>query len=400
MLKRKNDTLRPLSAVTFLNYAARGFTFPFISLYLLSQGFSGTQIGLVLSASAAVRLIVPPLLNMLADRTGRHRQLFYGLVTGNALATIGLVLTSFSQVALGAMVVVRDSLDMPSASLLSQLSITKLRQTKRDIYGQIRAWGSLGWASTTMISGLIFAFGGYALLFVMAAVLNLFSLIFARHLPQSTTDEDNDIIKIKNDEYPIALHRPLGFYILMAAWFLFFIGMSAFGGFAYPYFQQELGTSNLMIGVLASVAALAEIPAMILFDRLVRRVNIRLTMVIGILGMAGVWTAFTLLQSASLLIPLMIIRGTFYTFQTVSNTLIVSRISHPVNAATNQAISQVTMPALAQLVSAPIAGWIFDLFGARILLQIVSVIAIFAVIILITFRRTLAATPTGSSAKL
>lgn len=399
MLKSKNDTLRPLSAVTFLNYAARGFTFPFISLYLLSQGFSGTQIGIVLSVSAAFRLIISPLLNMLADYTGRHRQLFYGLVTGNSLATIGLVLTTFSQVALGAMVVVRDSLDMPSASLLSQLTITKLKQKKRDIYGQIRAWGSLGWASTTMISGFIFAVGDYALLFVMAAILNLFSLVFSRNLPQSTTEED-DIPKTKNAEPPITLHRPLGFYVLMTSWFLFFIGMSAVGGFAYPYFQEELGTSNLMIGVLASVAALSEIPAMILIDRLIRRVNIRLTMIVGMLGMAAVWTAFTFLQSASLLIPLMIIRGTFYTFQNVANTLIVSRISHPVNAATNQAISQVTMPALAQLVSAPIAGWIYDLYGARILLQIVSVIAIFAVIILIAFRRTLAATPTGASAKL
>ncbi|MGJ3240334.1 MAG: MFS transporter [Anaerolineae bacterium] len=391
MLTPQGQSLKSLSAVTFFNYAARGFIFPFISLYLLSVGFTGTQIGLVLSASAAFRLIVPPVLNAFADRTGRHRQLFYGLVMGNALATLGLVILTFSYWILGAMVVVRDSLDMPSASLLSQLTITRLQQQGRDIYGRIRAWGSFGWAVTTMISGSILAMGGYFLLFVMAAVMNMVSLLFARSLPKSTTDDSNSKTKIGDHR---SLQRPIGFHILMVSWFLFFIGMSSIGGFMYPFFQQELGASNTMIGILASVGALAEIPSMIFIDRMMKRVNIRTTLIIGMLGMASLWTAFTFLQSAILLIPLMIVRGTFYTFQNIANTLIVSRISHPRNAATNQAISQVTVPALAQLISAPIAGYIFDVYGPRVLLRLVSVIAIFAVIMLISFRRTMAATPT------
>ena len=393
MVQREQTSLRSLSAVTFLNYAARGFTFPFISLYLLSIGFSGTQIGIVLSASAALRLVIPPLLNAFADRTNRHRQLFYGLVAGNAAATVGLVLTSFSMWLVGAMVVLRDSLDMPSASLLSQLTITRLREQGRDIYGRIRAWGSLGWAVTTMVSGPVLALGGYFLLFVMAGSLNLASLIFSRSLPEQTTD-----VSEEKGKRETPLKRPRGFFVLMAGWFLFYIGMSAIGGFMYPYFQQELGASNAMIGVLASVAALAEIPSMMVIDRMMKRVNIRVTLMLGMLGMASLWIAFSMLQGALLLIPLMIIRGTFYTFQNVANTLMVSRISHPVNAATNQALAQVTVPALAQLITAPIAGLVFDIYGARVLLRLVALMAIFAVLVLLAFRRTLAATPTENNA--
>jgi len=391
MMKQAHSRLRSLSAVTFLNYAARGLTFPFISLYLLSVGFSGTQIGIVLGVSAAVRLLIPPLLNAIADQTGRHRQLFYSLVIGNTATTIGLVLTSFSQWVLGAMVVARDSLDLPSASLLSQLTITRLQQQDRDIYGRIRAWGSLGWSVTTMASGLIFASGGYILLFIIAGLLNLASLLFGRSLPQRTTDEPQ--AKVKRQDAAMALQRPAGFYILMASWFLFFIGMSSIGGFLYPFFQQELGASNAMIGVLASVAALAEIPSMVMIDRMMRRVNMHLTLVLGMLGMAALWMAFTFLQGVTFLLPLMVIRGTFYTFQNVANTLIVSRISHPANAATNQAIAQVTVPALAQLVTAPIAGFIFDTFGARVLLRLVALMVVFAVLLLIAFRHALAMAP-------
>lgn len=393
MLKTKRSSLLSLSIVNFLNYAARGLTLPFISLYLVAQGFSGIQIGIVLSISAAVRLIVPPFLTMLADRFGKHRYFFYGLVTGNALATLGLVVTTVSKWWLGATVVIRDSMDMPSASLLSQLTITQLEQQERDIYGQIRAWGSFGWAVTSMSSGLIFAAGGYALLFVSAALLNLFSLPFSRTLPPRT-DELNYDEKSKNK--PVASReRSSGFYILMLIWFLFFVGMSAIAGFVYVYFQQDLGASNAMIGVLASVAALAEIPSMIFIDRLLRRLNIQITLMIGILGMASLWFAFTLINGLVLLIPLMMIRGTFYTFQTVAMTLLVSRISHPTNAATNQAISQVTIPALALLLTGPIAGWIFDVMGARVLFRVGAFIALIAVVLLFFFKHKL--TPLAKS---
>ena len=47
MTSSNTGSLRPVAAVTFLNYAARGLTFPFISLYLVAVGFSGVQIGIV-----------------------------------------------------------------------------------------------------------------------------------------------------------------------------------------------------------------------------------------------------------------------------------------------------------------------------------------------------------------
>lgn len=396
-MKRKQAPLRPLSIVTFLNFAARGLTSPFISLYLISVGFTGTQIGIVLSLSAALRLFLPPLLNTIADRTGLHRRFFYGLVAGNATATLSLSITAFSQVLLGANVILRDSLDAPTASLLTQLTITRLDQLKQDIYGKIRAWGSVGWAVTTFGSGLIFAAGGYFGLFLVAALLNYSSLILWQKIPASTLSEPLD--KTKNDERA-PLQRPRGFYILMVSWFMFFIGMSSIGGFVFPFFQQELGASNAMIGILSGIGAIAEVPYMMVVDRMMRRLNIRWTMMIGMLGMASIWTIYTFLPSAIWIVPLMFIRGAFYTFQYVANTLIISRISHPANAATNLTIAQVTVPALAQLLFAPIAGIIFDMYGARVLLRLVSLVAVLAVLLLVAFRKTLAATPTTSTATL
>jgi PPP family 3-phenylpropionic acid transporter len=377
-------SLAAIAAVTFLNYAARGLTLPFISLYLVSMGFSGTDIGIILSLSALVRLIVPPLMNTLADRTSQHLLLYHVMLIGNAAATTGLVGTLVKPW-MAAMVIIRDSLDGPSASLLGQLTITRLEQTGRNIFGKLRAWGSVGWAVATLVSGYIYGLGGYTLLFCVAGLLNLISLPFSRSLPRSTTlTEQQEQPEVSN-----RFNRSPAFYLLMASWFLFSIGMNASAGFMFLYFQQDLGSSNAMIGVLAGIASIAEVPPMLVIDSFVQRYSLRLTLIIGMLGMAGLWLSVTWLSGASLLIPLMIGRGVFYTFQVIAITLTISRISRPENVATNQVIAQVTVPALASLVTGALVGWIFDVFGARILLRLIALIALVAAVILIAGKHIL-----------
>src|SRR5262249_10420117 len=165
---------------------------------------------------------------------------------------------------------------------------------------------------------------------------------------------------------------------------------TAYSAFINIYFKQELGASNELIGVLSSVSALSEIPAMMLVDRLLRRADIRTTLVIGILGISGLWFVFSHLVGTGLLIPIMLTRGTFYTLQIISLTLLVSRISHPANVATNQALAQVTVPGLAILLTGYISGRVFDMAGGRTLLQLSALIAVFAAVVLIFARPYLA----------
>jgi MFS transporter, PPP family, 3-phenylpropionic acid transporter len=371
------SALYRIAALQFLTYAARGLVYPFVNLYLISVGFSGTQIGLLASVSALVQLGLTPILHTWADRASSHRRLYYGLLCGSASAPLGLVVSA-NPLWLGGMVLLRDASDVPAAALLSQLTITWLQQRQRPIYGQLRAWGSFGWAVTTMISGRIFAVGGYGLLFMLASLTMLALLPLARVLPPRTAEP--------HQQSGPAPRRPRGFYILLGGVFLYFVGGTAFNAFANIYFKQDLGATNETIGMLSSLAALGEIPAMVLIDRLLRRADIRVTMIAGMLGMSMLWFAFSQLTGTALLIPLMTTRGTFFTLQMISVTLLVSRISHPANAATNQALAQVTVPGLAVLLTGSLSGWLFDQIGARVLFQLSAVMAVLASIVLVIAR--------------
>ncbi len=370
-----------------MTFAARGFTSPFVNLYLVSVGFTGTAIGLLASISALTQLSIAPLLHSLADRAGRHRTLYYGLVTGNILACIGLVVFGGTPILLGAMLVWRDLSDNPGAALLSQLTITWLERRRRQIFGRLRAWGSFGYAVTTMVSGALFSVGGYPLLFISAASLNLCVLPLIRVLPTRTAEP-------RARSSPSA-GRPHGFYILLASIFLYYVGATAFSAFSFIYYKRDLGASTQLIGVISSISALSEIPAKMLIDRLLRRADIRVTLAAGFLGLGGLWFSVTQLNDTTFLIPLVLIRGTFFTLQIISLTLLVSQISDPGNVATNQALAQVTIPGLAILLTSPISGWLFDHAGPRTLFQITAAMAAASAVLLLLARRQFAAKRIG-----
>jgi PPP family 3-phenylpropionic acid transporter len=372
----KRDNFYRVAALQFMTFAARGFTLPFINLYLVSVGFSGTQIGLLVSLSALVQLLLTPALNTWADRRQRHRGLYRGLLVSNATATAGLV-ASTNPLWLAGTILVRDSSDLPAAALLSQLTITWLGERQSGLFGRIRAWGSFGWAVTTFISGRIFALGGYPLLFLLTSAINLLIVPFTKALPEHTMPRQ------KCDHAP----RQARFYILMAALFLYYIGFTAFNNFSYIYFKQGLGASNDMIGIIVSLSAVAEIPVMLNIDRLLRRTSTLTTLIMGFVGLSGLWLIITLLPDSRLLIPIMMVRGLFFTMQNVSMTLLVAQISSPRNVATNQAIAQVTMFGLTVLLTGPISGWLFDHAGGQVLFQFGALMPLFASILLLATRR-------------
>jgi PPP family 3-phenylpropionic acid transporter len=375
--------LRRIAAITFLTFAARGLTLPFLNLYLASIGLSATEIGRLITLSALVQLVLPPALHALADRTHRHRRLYYSFLTGNALASFGLVAAASNPFLVGGAYILRGSSDGPGASMLSQLTISWLDQRRRAIYGRLRGWGSFGWAVTTLVSGRIVAFGGYPLLFIFTGAINLLLLPLVKVLPERTSERHERVDGVAS--------RPLAFYILMASFFLFAFGNNAITDFGFIFFRLNLGASNDLIGVVSSVSALSEIPSMIFIDWLLRRTNIRTTLAIGMLGQAVLWIGYTLLTGPNYLIPLMAFRGTFFTFFNVSATLLVSRISHPTNAATNQALAQVTVPALAVVLAGAINGWLFDTVGPHVLFKISAMMAVLAALLLLAARHTIAA---------
>lgn len=371
--------------VYLATYAARGLYGPFVSLYLISVGFSPVEIGVLAGLSAFVRLVIVPAYSTFVDRHGAHRKLLMSQIGLTSAATFGITLWA-NKLWLGTMFIGRDLADPPSAALLAQLTITSHGARGVTMYGKLRAMGSLGWGISTLLAGslitlssTIFANSRYALLLLISAVINAVVVPLVRAFPERTAATNSRI-----DKPP---KRHPAFWLLMASNFLLYCGMNALGVFSYIYFRDGLGADDAMIGVLAAALGLFEIPWMIWINRIYGRMSTRMALLVGNAGLAMFTLSLALLTDTTLLFPLIAARGLFYALQNISQTVIVTEISHPANVATNQAINWVTMPALAAILTGPLAGWLYEGAGPRLVWALSAFVMLLGGILLVVGRR-------------
>jgi PPP family 3-phenylpropionic acid transporter len=380
----KKQTIRTLGLLSFVNFAALGLVAPYLNIYLREIGMSGTAIGFLVSLGALLELLMNPIVNAWADRTRSHRlvhrwQIVLVSVSQLLLAVFRLPLIVGGAFALSA-ITTRGMLEM-----LSQLTITRLDQLKRDIFGKVRLWGSVGWAVATIISGGIIAIGSYPLAFLTSGILRLSSLPLTNALPVATDRGEDD------EEDQNAPRNPAVF-VLMISQFLFFTGLNANGTFLWIHMREGLGIPPEQIGFHAAIFAIAEFVPMLFIDRFIANWGIRKVVIFGMLSMSIEWILYAFIPNIPSLIVLQLARGVGFTAFTVGITIIIARVSKPVNVATNRALITVTMPALAMLLTSPIAGWIYDTNGARATFTFSTVLGLMATFFLLLNYRRLGST--------
>lgn len=370
----------PLSqiAIYLITYAGRGFYAPFASLYLLSVGFTPVQVGLVTGVSALVRLILVPAYSTWIDRRGAHRKLLVAQLAVTGGTTLGLVLIT-QKLWMSAMIIGRDSADIPGAALMGQLSITGFRERGSAMYGKLRAMGSLGWAAASIIAGPLIAIGGYTLLILLSGVSYLVSISFVKSFPERTAARNSRV-----DRPP---KRLPAFWLVMFGNLLFYIGMNALNLFMFVYFKEYLGADDSSIGVYAACLGLFEVPWMLVMNRIYRRISTRKALVIGIAGQSLFTVSVALLGGTGPLLILIALRGFFYALWNISLTLVVTEISHPANVATNQALTWVTMPAIAAIIMGPLSGWLYENVGPRPLFLVSALVTLSGALLLVILRK-------------
>src|SRR6202789_1237652 len=70
-------------------FAAFGVASPFLPALLHERGLGSSEIGAVLAAGTAIRLITGPAISRLADRLGKHRQTLTVLLSTAAVIAFG-----------------------------------------------------------------------------------------------------------------------------------------------------------------------------------------------------------------------------------------------------------------------------------------------------------------------
>jgi PPP family 3-phenylpropionic acid transporter len=167
-------------------YAAYGVASPFLPSLLERGGLSAQELGFVLGAATAVRLLSAPLAGRVADRRHALRAVLVISIAAAAFTTLGyLVARGFW--ALLPLVLLHAAALAPMSVLADALALRTASRPPGFEYGRVRGTGSAAFILGTLLSGQAIAAFGLEVIVALQALLLGAAALAATRLPDLPT---------------------------------------------------------------------------------------------------------------------------------------------------------------------------------------------------------------------
>jgi MFS family permease len=338
------------------HWGAVGAYLPFLNVYFVEQGFTGRQLGLLAMLFPLATLLCAPLFSSLADRTGQRVYTLQLALTGVVFTFIvlGQVETFWRVVAVMLLLAIARS---PVLALADSL-IVRLASQHGVPFGNLRLVGSLGFALFSVLCGMLWQRWGYAPMFWVTALLFLPTIGIASGL-QTVAEAQTAVQRVPLRT--ILQDRAL-VTLLLATWLMgITLGVAIiFEGII----MAALGGGQLLIGVFLGVIGFSEIPGMRLSGELIKRLGGRPTLLLAYVLFGGAFAGYALAGSPTILMIFGVIRGLGFGLFLASTVTLLNDNAPPGWAATVQSLREAGMFGLAPLLVAPVAGLLYDRWGA------------------------------------
>jgi len=365
--------------------------FPFLSVYFAGRGFDPGQIGLLLGAMAAVRLVAMPVWGHVADtRIGRKRALQLGLVGMVVFAIVAAVLDSLVGVAFGA---VGIALAMAaSGPNVDALALVQLGDEHMADYGRIRGWESLSYASGCLLFGWLLQIFGVQLALPLYAAAGALMLVWATIAvrPDRPTER--------------AEHGRLGavgavfraaprFWGFLVTTLLVWTGFNGAWNFVGLKITGE-GGGPLLIGFGTALGGFMEVGVMRLSSRLHRRLGLRRVYALGCLVYATGFLLWGLIDDPTVVSALAVLEGVGFSLLFTTSVLVVGRLLPSTLYSSGNSLAAMVGFGIGPIIGAGIGGFVYDRLGSTTLFVGSSVVTLTAgLTALITLRTPQLDTP-------
>ena len=362
-------------------FAAGGVVKPFLNLYLIEVGLTGSQVGVLQGWTALVAVMITPVIGMVADRTQRHRLLLAVIVVIKGLSA-PLLLVSTGWAWLVTWVSARVITSQAQDAIMNRLTLARLQARKRSNLGSVRFWGALSFAATSLLAGWLARDDSVSVMFPLAGIMGVMAALFVGAFPARIVERSTN--QLHRRDLP---RRSPQLWFVFGIIFLFTFSRSGWETFGFVFLSEELDAGNDLIGFLGAVSGLAPLPAFYVADWLIRRGGAVITIAISF-GLYGIgWAGLVIISQPEAALPLIIVQGFGQALFMISMIMLLGGLGLPERAATDQMLAQLTVPGLASMIAQPASGWLFDAFGGRVLFGLDAAL-VFVVTGLVFVRRS------------
>lgn len=341
--------------------AAFGIHYPFINVYFEQNlGLSGREIGILGAVAPVLSLLVAPIWGTAADVRGSRVKTLRWAMAGTAGGFLLLALPNLFWPLLLSLGIF--TLFQVAIVPLSDGVISEAASQERVSYGDLRLWGSLGFA----LGGILFGqlgrwlelramFPAYALLMLVALPVTWRMI---PHEPPAPPSQQGRALALLRD-------RPLALFLIVS-------GLAATGitaGYLFVYiFLGSLGAEPGLIGAVSAVGALAEVPAMWWGGQLIKKHGAPRIFSAGVILFGAGWALYSLLQVPGLALLIQALNGVGMGLLWPAGVTYVAQRAPVGRSATAQSLLNAVMYGLAPLLASLSAGAVFDASGARTVL--------------------------------
>lgn len=331
-----SDFKRRFSIFYFLLFVPVGMQAPYLFLFFKRQGFTDVQLGALAAVTPIVNALLPPFWGAIADALGDRRRMLAILLVAGAFSFPWLMWTSGFASALTVLAIFSAFAFAP-ASIADAIALENVPKAGGD-YGRLRLWGSIGFAAPLLVFGLVLkrapAESAASLhpIFIAYTISRLISAAWVGLLPFSRGHGESVLDLRRAGAFLNRRFLALALCALMATG-----AMSAY----YLYFSiylDEIGIADNLKGYYWALAVAAETGMMLVIGPLIRRIGLKWTFALGILGGALRLFAFSFALSPVGIAAVQLLHALTLTAFMVSGITFVSRLTPPELRATAQTL--------------------------------------------------------------
>ena len=263
-----------LSRFYFFYYFFVGSFVPYWGIYLQSENFSPSSIGILLSLFQISRIVAPNFWGWLADHTG-HRVKWIKLTS--FLGLIGFIGIFWAK-GFFWIFLVMSALSLFTSSTLplaESLTLAHLATTDGH-YSRIRLWGSIGFIVASLFLGYLIDLQGINILLWVLLIAQTIIFFLSNTIPETkeTHHKKNDLSIWKIIKTPSVVALLIGCTLMVSAHGVLYN--------FYSIYLKEHGYSSATIGWLWAVGVICEIFIFMLMPKILRRYSLKTILLISL----------------------------------------------------------------------------------------------------------------------
>ncbi len=346
-------------------------------------GIVPAQLGLLAIFGPIAGFTLAPIISRIADSRANHRQIIaISLFFMGLSLCSGVLVRDFT----GALIVsIATAIAASPLGSVGDGLIARMASNNGLQFGQMRLWGSLSFALTSAVFGMVYSKTGYLPMFLIGGLGLMAMIPLALNLEPS---KDRDL-PLLAEPSTVMLEKPKfnsSLIVILLVNLLIGLGLGFTGPF-YGVRVGQLGGDATQIGFFFAIVAIAELPTMLFEKRIAKRLGDA-----GSLLLAGILYTFahlsyTFAPNATWMIFSACFQGlAFGLFFVGSVRMVDARAGTLIS--TLQSWRNAMLGGVAPLVGAAAGGWVAGQFGIQgVFALTTAMMCISSVVIFATRKR-------------